>query len=114
MIDNDIKVTQSYARNISTTRESDARKWDVTEQCPLDVAVIARHQKTERHQLREYVSDHRSPYTETKLNGEHVILYKDKLYIPKALQERVVNWYHWFLWHPGSTRLAKNIQQACN
>ena len=48
-------------------------------------------QKTERHQLREYVSDEKSPYTDAKLHGEHVILYKDKIYIPKALQEHVVN-----------------------
>ena len=74
----------------------------------------ARHQKTERRRLREYVSDHKSPYNEAKLHGEHVLLYKDKLYILKALQERVVNWCHWYLFHPGSTQLAKTIQQFCN
>ena len=52
MVDDDIKVKQLYARNISTTRESNARIGDVTEQCLLDVAVIARHQKTDRRQLR--------------------------------------------------------------
>ena len=107
MVDDEIKVKQSYAHKISTTRGSDTRTGDITEQCPLDLAVIARHQKTERRQLREYVSDQKSPYTEDKLHRKHVILYKDKSYIPKALQERVVNFYHWFLYHPGSTRLAK-------
>ena len=68
----------------------------------------------ERRQLREYVHDEKSPYNEAKLYGERVILYKDKLYIPKVLQERVVNWYYWLIYHPGSTILAKTIQQACN
>ena len=93
-----------YARKISTTRGSYARIGDIAEEYVLDVVVIACHQKTERRQLREYVSDEKSPYTEAKLHGERAILHKDKLYITKALRERVVNWYHWFLCHPGSIR----------
>ena len=94
IIDDDVKVKQSYTRKISITRIAYARTVEITKECPSDVAVIARHQKTERRQLREYVSDDKSPYTEAKLHGEREILYKDKLYIPKALQERIVNWYH--------------------
>ena len=65
-------------------------------------------------QSREYVSDEKSLYTEAKLHRDCVLLYKDKLYIPKVLQERVVNWYYWLIYHPGSTILAKTIQHACN
>ena len=64
MIDDNIKVKQLYARKISTTRGSYARTGDITEECPLDVASIAHHQKMERRQLREYVSDQKSPYTD--------------------------------------------------
>ena len=57
MIDDDLKVKHSYAHKISTTRGSYARTGVFTEQCPLDLAMIAHHQETERRQLREYVSD---------------------------------------------------------
>ena len=70
--------------------------------------------KMGRRQLKEYVSDEKSPYTETKVHGEREILYKDKLYIPKDLQYHVINRYYWFLCYPGSTRLAKTIQHTYN
>ena len=114
MTDDDVKVKQLYTCKLSTTRRSYAHTGDITEEYPLDVAVISYHQKTECFQLRKYVSNEKSPYTEAKLHGESVIVYKDELYIPKALQRRVVNWYHWFLCHHGSTRLAKTIQHACS
>ena len=67
MIDNDRKIKQSYTRKISTTRGSYARKVDITEEYLLDVGVIVRHQKMKHHQLKEYISDDKSPYTEAKL-----------------------------------------------
>ena len=32
----------------------------------------------------------------------------DKIVIPKTLQRRVVEWYHWYLCHPGETRTENN------
>ena len=46
-----------------------------------------------RRQLREYVRDIKPPCTKAKLYGEYVILYKNKIHIPKTLQELVANWY---------------------
>ena len=36
-----------------------------------------------------------------------LIVRNDKIVIPKTLQRRVVEWYHWYLCHPGETRTEK-------
>ena len=38
----------------------------------------------------DHVHDDNSPFTEAKLHEKHVILYENKLYIQKALQERLL------------------------
>jgi hypothetical protein len=36
--------------------------------------------------------------------------YKDKIYIPQSLREKVLSWYHEYLLHPGQTCTEKTIQ----
>ena len=37
-----------------------------------------------------------------------LIVHNDKI-IPKTLQRRVVEWYHWYLCHPGETHTENTI-----
>ena len=46
MIDNDAEVKKSYVRKISTIIGLFARTGDITKDYPLNIAIIARHQKT--------------------------------------------------------------------
>ena len=39
-----------------------------------------------------------------------LIVHNDKIVIPKTLQRRVVEWYHWYLCHPGETRTENTIR----
>ena len=41
-----------------------------------------------------------------------LIHYDQKIYVPKSLRERVVDWYHKFLVHPGRTRMEATIRQS--
>jgi len=48
-----------------------------------------------------------------KMYGKHELLtYKTKIYVPKKLRGKVLAWYHYFLCHPGETRLAGTIGQT--
>ena len=41
-----------------------------------------------------------------------LIMYKKRIYIPKVLRERIMEWYHIQLVHPGSTRMISTIQAS--
>ena len=39
-------------------------------------------------------------------------MYKKRIYIPEVLRERIMEWYHIQLVHPGSTRMISTIQAS--
>ena len=39
-----------------------------------------------------------------------LIVRNDKIVIPKTLQRRVMEWYHWYLCYPGETRTEHTIR----
>jgi Integrase zinc binding domain len=43
--------------------------------------------------------------------GEELVCYDEKIYVPLALRNNVVTWYHKYLCHPGETRTKETIQQ---
>ena len=44
-----------------------------------------------------------------KVEGKELITYKNKIYIPDTLKDRVMDWYHTYLIHPGVTRMLSTI-----
>jgi transposase InsO family protein len=44
-------------------------------------------------------------------NSFNIICYKTKIVIPESLQDRVIDWYHHFLGHPGINRTEETIGQ---
>jgi hypothetical protein len=43
-------------------------------------------------------------YSMQHIEGYDLLCYKDKIYIPQSLRQRVLSWYHEYLLHPGQTR----------
>jgi hypothetical protein len=43
-------------------------------------------------------------YSLQHIEGYDLICYKEKIYIPQSLTQRVLSWYHEYLLHPGQTR----------
>ena len=43
------------------------------------------------------------------INDVEVQTYKDKIYIPASLREKVLNWYHHYLQHPGASRMERTL-----
>ena len=48
-------------------------------------------------------------YHTIKVEGKHLVHYKEKIVVPATLKERVMYWFHTYLVHPGSTRMLKTI-----
>jgi hypothetical protein len=46
-------------------------------------------------------------YSMQQIEGYDLLCYKDKIYIPQSLRQRVLSWYHEYLLHPGQTRLRR-------
>ena len=47
------------------------------------------------------------------LNCDKIIYYYGKIYVPQSIFRRVLDWYHFYLSHPGGSRLAKTILEVC-
>ena len=75
---------------------------------PMSPKEIRSHQEKDK-KLQKSLQE-QEDYKIKKIEGQEVILYKKKIYIPKTLQYRVMDWYHTYLVHPGSTRMLKSMQ----
>ena len=40
-----------------------------------------------------------------------LVCYKDKIVVPKSLEDHIINWYHTVLCHPGELRTEETIRQ---
>ena len=49
-------------------------------------------------------------YSMKTIENKDLIMYKGKIYIPDSLKNRLMDWYHTHLVHPGSTRMLHSIQ----
>jgi hypothetical protein len=49
-------------------------------------------------------------YSMQHIEGYDILCYKDKIYIPQLLRQRVLSWYHEYLLHPGQTCIEQTIR----
>ena len=84
---------------------------EVDERFPLSSSLIAREQRKDKT-LQHAISNEKSKFSETTIEGTVVVTYNKKVYIPKSLNKRVVAWYHEYLRHPGETRMEATLRQT--
>ena len=83
----------------------------IDEQCfPIDSQTIAK-QKLRDTKLKDKMRKNPSRFSKRFVQGHELILEDGKMYIPRKSRERVVNWYHHYLCHPGETRLEKTLRE---
>ena len=80
----------------------------------MSPAVIEKHQRTDKALQKARTGKTKEHYGTKKLEDVEVITYKNKIYIPVALQQRIVEWYHEYLCHPGENRTEETISQTMN
>lgn len=52
-------------------------------------------------------------YSYKDVEGRSLLHENGKLYVPKSLRQRTIQWYHHYLCHPGGDRLAKTLLEVC-
>ena len=75
---------------------------------PIKLEEIQERQEVNRS-LRKRIRDNPKDYKKLIIENYKVICFKNCIYIPKGLHSRVLDWYHHYLCHPGSTRMYKTI-----
>jgi hypothetical protein len=86
---------------------SGAHKDDIV--YPLSAQEISEHQQKDG-ELMKKLRD-KPGYSDTVLEGTDLITHHDRIYIPHALRQHIVEWYHSMLGHPGEKRTVATITQ---
>ena len=81
---------------------------------PLTYKYIAQQQNKDKALLKK-IQSHAKDYEIKVFHGggkqRPLIVYQDKIVMPKSLQKRCINWYHEILLHPGTNRTEETIRQ---
>ena len=84
---------------------------------PLNLPLVQKAQQKELNsknsKLKQLVNDKKSGYNISTLDELELVTYEDKIYVPKPPRQRTIEWYHYFLNHPGGDRLYKTINRVC-
>ena len=83
----------------------------------LALALVQRTQNVELNKgnskLKQLVKDDTSKYNVLELDGFTLVAYEGKNYVPVALRQHTMEWYHHYLNHPGGERLYKTLNKVC-
>ena len=77
------------------------------ESFPMHPPLIRKCQEDERS-LRRLVN-HDPNYQKLEVEGETLVHYRNRIYIPEQLRSRTMNWYHEYLVHPGKVRMLETM-----
>jgi hypothetical protein len=77
-------------------------------ECPVAFSVLAQAQQDDA--MLAEATNHPG-YTQRMFGPHSLVLYQEKIVIPATLQDRVIQWYHEILCHPGIKRTEFTIRQ---
>ncbi len=84
---------------------------------PLDLSLVRRTQQKEinknNSELQKLLNINTSGYQLSTFEGIELVTYDNKIYVPKELRKRAMEWYHFFLCHPGADRLYNTMKEVC-
>jgi Integrase zinc binding domain len=74
----------------------------------LTTQIIDEYQRHDQ-MLKQHQTLH-PEYLSKTVDGHKVILFNNKIYIPKIIRMRILSWYHTALQHPGIQRTERTIR----
>ena len=83
---------------------------------PLNLSLVRKVQQHElktNKTLKQMVNNNDEKYNLSSLEDVELIIYKNRIYVPKALRNKTLAWYHHFLNNPGGDRLYNTLKQVC-
>ena len=102
------KLQELYANNRIRSIQADF---------PLEKELIREEQRKElrlrNSKLKALIEDKDKDYYYKDVDGVKLVLKDKRIYIPESLRETNLNWYHYYLNHPGGDRLGNTIKETC-
>ena len=84
---------------------------------PLELSLVRKEQNKElkkrNSKLQLAIKNKNLNYNITTLDEVEIVTFEDKIYVPVSLRKRTMEWYHYFLNHPGGERLYKTLNRVC-
>jgi hypothetical protein len=85
---------------------------------PLTLLLVQAEQNKEKtnnkSDLSTNLKNKNKEFKKQVIDDVEIYLFNNKIYVPKSLCRRTLDWYHFYLNHPGGDRLAKTLQEVCN
>ena len=86
---------------------------DLTEyEFPLSGKSFHKYQQKDKMLLKTSKGPNAKHYSTKLIEGVPVIMYHEKVCVPLALQQRIVEWFHEYLRHPGEVRTEETIRRT--
>ena len=76
---------------------------------PLVRKVQQQELKRKNSTLKQAINDKDSGLHIITLDNVEIVAFKNRIYVPRSLRQRTIEWYHHYLNHPGGERLYKTI-----
>ena len=93
------------------------RAQELHSEFPLMKDILRKEQLKELKQrsskIQKLIENKDSGYYFDDVDGVKLIMYNKRIYIPKSLRTSTINWYHYYLNHPGGDRLGNTIKETC-
>jgi hypothetical protein len=83
----------------------------------LEKGLIREEQRKElrarNSKIKALIKDKDEDYYYEDVDDVKLVLKDKRIYIPESLRETTLNWYHFYLNHPGGDRLGNTIKETC-
>ena len=83
---------------------------------PLNLSLVRRTQQIElnknKSKIKQYLNDKKSGYVIQTLNNVKLVTVEGRIYVLASLQKRTMEWYHYFMNHPGGERLFQTLNKV--
>ena len=106
-------ILDAHALRKSNAHWFGLEKTDTSDAFPLTFSKIHQAQLADTSLQRHALINDAYSLQTFRRGGKNyeLIVYQDKIVIPKILQQSTVEWYHMYLCHPGETRTEQTIRQ---
>jgi hypothetical protein len=109
IINDELSPSDGFEMAESLGMKSKKKTKDEDHEFPMQIPYIAKMQDTNKSLKKELTkSDHK--YELTKIERTLVLTIRGKIFIPTAIRQKVIAWYHEYLCHLGTTRTEATIR----
>jgi hypothetical protein len=111
LINDELTPTDGFEIAEAFGMKSKKKTKDEDYEFPMQIPVIAKTQNKDKPLIKALKKSYHK-YKLTNIEHTGVLTLNGKIFIPTVIRNPVINWYHQYLRHPGSTRTEATIQNT--